>query len=183
MFERLRAAINAALDAATPPPDLGQLSGQMRQAVVELRSAVIKMRQDYLATQQQIVAEKAAREDAERRGKLAAGINDRETVEVAERFAAKHAERVQVLEQKLAAQTAELGLSERELAEMTAQLKRLDTERPQAADAAWRHVEAAGGARPETDLEGELIKGQMDRAAREATAEEQLRALKKKMGK
>ncbi|MSR06620.1 MAG: hypothetical protein EXR93_06085 [Gemmatimonadetes bacterium] len=183
MFERLRAAINAALDAATPPPDLSELSGQMRQAVVELRSAVIKMRQDYLVTQQHITAETQALEDADRRGKLAAGINDHDTATIAEQFVAKHAERVAVLEQKLAAQTAELGLSERELAGMTEQLKRLEKERPQASSSAWRNIEAAGGTRPETDLADELVKGQIDRVAKEATAEEQLKALKKRMGK
>ena len=182
MFERLRAAINAALDAATPPPDLRELSGQMHRAVVDLRAAVIKMRQDYLTTQQQLQAERQARDDADRRGKLAAGIQDRETASVAERFVAKHDERLGVLEQKLAAQTAELGLAERELADMTAQLKRLVTERPQAA-AAWRDIEAAGGTRPETDVRDDVLRGQMDRVVREAEAEEQLKALKRKMGK
>lgn len=182
MFERLRAAINAALDAATPPPDLRQLAGQMQQAVIDLRAAVVKMRQDYLATQQQLQAERQARDDSDRRGKLAADIKDQETVSVAEKFVAKHNERIGVLEQKLAAQTAELGLAERELADMTAQLKRVATERPQAA-AAWRDIEAAGGTRPETDMRDELLKGQMDRVAREKEAEDQLQALKKKMGK
>ena len=183
MFERLRAAINAALDAATPPPDLRELSGQMRQAVIELRAAVVKMRQDYLVTQQHIATEKQALDDADRRGKLAAGIQDQETVTVAEQFVARHSERVAVLEQKLAAQTAELGLAERELAGMTEQLKRLEKERPQAAAAAWRNIEAAGGVRPETDVADELIKAEMNRVEREAVAEEQLKALKKKMGK
>lgn len=154
----------------------------MHQAVIDLRAAVGKMRQDYLVTQQQLQAERQARDDADRRGKLAAGIQDQETVAVAERFVAKHTERLAVLEQKLAAQTAELGLAERELADMTEQLKRVDRERPQAA-AAWRNIEAAGGTRPETDVRDDLLRGQMDRVAREAEAEEQLKALKRKMGK
>jgi hypothetical protein len=37
--------------------------------------------------------------------------------------------------------------------------------------------------RPETDLEGELLKGRMERAAREAQADAKLDELKKKMGK
>lgn len=154
----------------------------MHQAVIDLRAAVIKMRQDYLATQQQLQVERQARDDAERRGKLAADIKDQETVSVAEKFVAKHNERIGVLEQKLAAQTAELGLAERELADMTAQLKRIERERPQAA-AAWRDIEAAGGTRPETDVRDDVLRGQMDRVAREAEAEEQLKALKRKMGK
>jgi hypothetical protein len=182
VFERLRAAIDAALAAATPSQDLRDLSGQMRQAVIELKSAAGKMREDLATAERNLEVERRSREDATRRGRLAQGIGDRETVEVAERFAAKHAERVQMLEQKVAAQRSELALAERELAEMTERLRTVERERPSAARA-WRDVEAAGGTRPETDLADELLKGNMDRASREAAAEAQLRELKKKMGK
>jgi hypothetical protein len=182
VFERLRAAIDAALAAATPVQDLRDLTGQMRQAVIEIKSAVGKMREDLPATERQLEAERRNRDDAVRRGQLARGIGDQETVEVAERFAAKHTERVQMLEQKLAAQRSELGLAERELSEMTERLKTVERERP-SAGRAWREIESAGGARPETDLADELLKGTMDRSAREAAAEAQLRELKKKMGK
>ena len=182
MFERLRAAIDAALKAATPGQNLRDLTGQMRQAVVELRVAVSRMKEDLATTDRQLDAERRNREDAERRGKLAAGIGDKETVEVADRFSAKHGERVGVLEQKLASQRAELALAERELEEMTGQLKTASI-RSGRSDAAWRDIEAAGGTRPETDLADELLKSRMDRKAREAAAEDQLRELKKKMGK
>ena len=188
MFERLRAAIHAALEAATPPPNLRDLAGQMRQAVVDMRASVAKMRQDVTVTERQLAAERQQYQDAERRGKMAAGIGDQETVGVAEKFARKHAERVSVLEAKLGAQRAELSLADRELAEMTDQLKALDRERPAGTAAgstsgAWRDLEAAGGVRPETDPADELLRSQVDRAARERTAEEQLKELKKKMGK
>src|SRR5207247_139060 len=67
--------------------------------------------------------------DAERRGRLAAEIQDQETVAVAGRFAAKHRERVGVLERKLAALNDELALYERELADMQAQLARVERDR------------------------------------------------------
>ena len=41
----------------------------------------------------------------------------------------------------------------------------------------------AGGVRPGTDLQDELLKSQLDRTAREAAAEQQLRELKKKIKK
>ena len=85
-----------------------------------------------------------------------------------------------VLCEKLDVQRAELSLAERELADMMADLKRVGSSH---AEAAWREIEKAGGVRPESDLAGELLRSRMDRAAREAQADAQLEALKKKMGK
>jgi hypothetical protein len=48
---------------------------------------------------------------------------------------------------------------------------------------AWLDNTAAGGARPGTDLKDELLKSEMDRSAREAAADQQLDALKKKLRK
>jgi hypothetical protein len=172
VFERLRAAINAALDAATPPANLRDLSAQMRRAVIELRAAVGRMRDDLAATASQLESERRARDDAARRGQLAAGINDHETVSVAGKFAARHTERIGVLEQKQAAQQSELALAERELEEMTGQLHALERQRA-----------AGSGPRPVVDPTDDVLQSKMDRAAREATAEEQLRELKRKMGK
>ena len=171
MFERLRDAFRAALDAATPPGDLRDLARQMREAVTRTETA--------LAGERQLLA------DAERRGRLAAEIQDQETVAVASRFAAKHAERVAVLERKLGAQRDELAIAEREVVEMQGQLTAADRGRPRmegerSAERAWQDITAAGGARPGTDLKDELLKAEMDRSSREAAADRQLDALKKK---
>ena len=92
----------------------------------------------------------------ERRGRLAADLPDRETVTLAERYAARHRERVGVLERKLAVQRDELLLAEREVAEMMAEYR---AARPGAAsasvEAAWRDLQAAGGERPGSGLEDE----------------------------
>ncbi len=170
MFERLRAAINAALDAATPDADLRDVTGMMREAVIEARTSIERMREGVVTSEARLNHERQELADAERRGRLAAGIQDEQTAEVAERFAAKHRERVAVLEDKLEAQAAELALAEREYEEMKAQLveqerKRPETEAARKVESAWRDLEAAG------------------RAAREAKADEQLEELKKKMGK
>lgn len=188
MFERLRDALRAALAAATPPGDLRDLARQMREAVIEAKVAVQEMREALGRTDRELAVERQRLADAERRGRLAAEIQDQETVAVAERFAAKHRERVAVLERKRAAQTEELALAERDLAEMQAQLQRAERDRPAAAagrsaEQAWRDLQAAGGARPGTDVQDELLKAEMDRAAREAAAERQLEELKKKMRK
>ena len=109
---------------------------------------------------------------------------------MAGRFAAKHRERVGVLERKLAALNDELALYERELADMQAQLARVERDRPlteaeRSAERAWRDLQEAGGVRPGggTDLQDELLKSDLDRTAREAAADQQLRELKKKMKK
>jgi hypothetical protein len=101
---------------------------------------------------------------------------------VAKRFAAKHGERIGVLERKLAAEREELALTQRELDDMQAQLKAAGTAQP-STEKAWRDLEEAGGAREGTDIRDELLKSDMDRAAREAAAARQLEELKKKMGK
>ena len=112
MFENLRAAINAALDAATPDSDPRDAISKMREAVVEARTSIELMREGVTKTEARLAAERQKLADAERRGRLAAGIQDTDTVEVAEKFAAKHGERVKVLEGKLEAQQAELMLAE-----------------------------------------------------------------------
>ena len=188
MFERLRAAINAALDAATPDTDPRDVIGMMREAVIEARTSIERMREGVVTAEARLNHERQELADAERRGRLAAGIQDRQTVEVAQRFAAKHRERVAVLEDKLDAQRGELALAEREYEEMKAQLveqerKRPETEAARKVESAWRDLEAAGISRPETDVEGERLRHAMERAAREAQADQQLEELKKKMGK
>jgi hypothetical protein len=188
LFERLREALRAALDGAAPPEDLRDLARRMRDAVVRAKVGVQDLRDGLASTETQLAAERQRLMDAERRGRLAGEIQDGETVRVAERFAAKHRERVAVLERKVRAQRDELELAERELGEMQAQLKAAERGRPaaqsgQSSERAWRDIESAGGVRPGggLDLDDELLKREVDRAAREAAADRQLQELKKRM--
>lgn len=188
MFRRLRDALEAALAAATPPPDLGELAARMREAVIEAKAGVGAMREALEKTEQQVAGERGQLETTERRRHLAEGIGDAETVEVADRYLAKHRERIAVLEKKVEAQREELALAERDLAEMTVQLaeaakRRGGLEAERSAERAWAGLGAAGMDRPETDLEQELLKTKLDRAAREAEADAKLEELKKRMGR
>lgn len=187
MLEGLREALEQFLDSAATgrSDDRGKL---MQQAVIDARVALDEMRSQRDRTVRKLEVENRALADTERRGKLALEIEDMETVQVAEDFAEKHRERVRILEQKLEVQNEELELAERELQGMKTQLqeareKGVVGEASEQVEAAWRTIERAGGMRPETDLEGEILKNQMNRADREARAEEQLRELKKKMGR
>jgi len=154
----------------------------MREAVVDAKVAVAEVQEAIARTEREVSGERQRLADAERRGRLAGEIQDQETVAIAERFAAKHRERLGVLERKLAAQREELGLAQRELDDMQGQLKAAAAAQP-SAERAWRDIEEAGGAREGTDLQDELLKSDMDRAAREAAAARQLEELKKKMRK
>lgn len=180
--------MRAALDAATPPGELHDLARQMREAVVEAKLAVQDTQAAVVRTEHELGAERQRLADAERRGRLAGEIQDKETVEVAQRFAAKHRARVGVLDHKLAALREELALATGELADMQAQLARAERDRPataaeRSAERAWRDLAAAGGARPGTDVRDELLKSKLDQAAREAAADRQLKELKKKLKK
>ena len=183
----MRDAFRAALDAASTP-DLRTLARQMREAVVDAKVAVAEIQEAVVRTERELVLERQRLADAERRGRLAGEIQDAETVSVAGRFAAKHRERLGVLERKLVNQREELALAQRELDDMQGQLKIAERDRPamqgqNSSEQAWRDVEGAGGVRPGMDLQDELLKSDMDRAAREAAAARQLEELKKKMRK
>jgi len=122
-----------------------------------------------------------------RRKGLAAGINDTETVALAEKYEVLHAERTGMLERKLSAQEEELALVEREVSEMTAALKGAlagaTTGTPlQNADAAAEldaMLDNSAGVAGEIDALGRAS----HRSAREAEADRLLAELKRKMGK
>lgn len=188
MFKRLRDALEAALAAATPPPDLYDLAGQMREALIEARAGLGQMRDALAASEREQQALAREIETAERRRALAAGIEDAETVEVAERYLARHRERAAVLEKKVAAQREEIALAERDAGEMAAQLEEVTKRRgniqgERSAQAAWSALGQAGVDRPELDAEQEALKVKMDRAAREADADAKLEELKRRMGR
>lgn len=175
MFERLRAAVNAALDAATPPPDWRELRGQLHRAAVEGRAAVLQLRDALARTERDLALERKALEDARRRGAMAVDVGDAETGDVAERFVQRHTERTEVLEQKLGAQRAELTLLERDVDELVAKLR--DLERRQGVPQDGSRIQ------PPVDVDDAALGAELDRSAREADAEARLRELKNRMGR
>ena len=188
MFKRLRDALERALEAATPPADLGEIASQMREAVVEQKAGVRGMQEDLGKVEMLLKLQVTELATAERRRELAAGIGDTETVEVADKYAVKLRERIVVLERKVAVQREELGLAERDLADMTTQLQQAALRHPdvssgRSTDAAWQGLGKAGMDRPEVDLESDVLKNRMERAAREATADAMLDEMKKKLGR
>lgn len=179
MFERLKETLRDALSRASSPQGRAALA-QMRDALVQAKVGLADLRQGVDRTRSRLGAERAELDTVRRRGKLAADIDDRETVRIAEQYERKHSERITVLEKKLVAQEEELALAEHEIDEMSAQLR-----------AAYVGVVPPDVAPPppmpdplEQDrAESDGLRRDIDRAARDATAQRQLDELKRRMGK
>ncbi len=194
MFEQLRDALRG----------LGQTSGTdrrtalagMKDALVHARLALRDLRDGITVTERRVAEEQRELDTVTRRRTLAANIEDHDTVAVADRFVAQHAERVRVLEQKRAAQLDELALAEREYEEMAHELKRAMAGMPLTGaaggrlsheEAAMREVEEALGersSRPDVDTAAlDAFARARSRAERETEAAERLAALKRQLGK
>ena len=180
MLEGLKARLDQLLRDGSRSDARAYAAG-LRRRCSRRGSASTTMRDALAATERELVAERQQLEDAERRGKLAAVVPDRETVAVAERYAMRHRERVGVLERKLVVQRDELALAERELAEMTARRRRATAGHPsESIAAAWRDLESAGAARPD---DAARMEAEAERQRRESAIEAQLAFLKRKLGK
>jgi hypothetical protein len=157
----------------------------MREALVDAKVGLSQSRAARDAVRQQLEREQRELATVRRRGQLAAGINDSETVRLATEYEGRHSERIAVLEKKLAALEQEVALVERETAEMTAQLKRLtgvgDTGAAPAPDASTSGAAEAPEASELSELDS--LRRSADRSEREADAERRLADLKRRMGK
>jgi hypothetical protein len=187
VFEGLRARLEKLLADHTPPGDPRARAAQLHAALLEMKVAVGTMRDVLAATERSLTQERQQLEDAERRGRLAAQLPDPDTVRVAEQFVARHRERAAILEKKLSLQREELLLAERDLEQLSVEYRKVrqgtEGARTPAEEAAWRDLEAAGGTRPETDVEQDLLRNQLDRRQMDAAVEAQLEQLKRKMKK
>ena len=187
MFEHFRQSLRDLMDRSTPPEERRAGLAQMKQTLVQARMGLDDLRAGIAQTRQRLAAEQRELETVRRRKGLAAGINDTETVALAEKYESLHAERTGVLERKLSAQEAELALVEREVGEMTTALK------------GALSGATTGSALPNADATAELdamldgsvtVADEIDalgraskRSAREAEADRLLAELKRKMGK
>ena len=178
MFERLKETLRDALSRASSPQGRAALA-QMRDALVQAKVGLADLRQGVERTRARLEAERAELDTVRRRGKLAADIDDRETVRIAEQYERKHSERVTVLEKKLAAQVEELALAEHEIDDMSAQLR--------AAHVGVVPPDVTPPPMPdpleEARAESDALRRDIDRAARDASAQRQLDELKRRMGK
>ena len=181
------------MDRATPPEERRAGLARMKQTLVTARLGLDDLRAGVSTTRKRFKAEERELETMRRRKGLAAGINDAETVALAEKYEGHHAERVAVFTRKLEAQEAELAIAERDVAEMAAELKgaMLGTAPPGSAPGAdERAAAAAAAAADEAAGDSSRVAEEIDalgrsraRSERDADAERRLAELKRRMGK
>lgn len=157
----------------------------MKGTIVQATMGVDDLREALSWSRKKLEAEQRELATVRRRKELATGIQDAETMAVADRFEKQHAERVAVLEEKLAVQTRELELAERELGEMKAELRNAMAGVPGSAGTPDEVLpdpledEAAA----KTSREIDALARQRARADRDAEAQRKLDEMKKNMGK
>ena len=188
MFDQLRDSLRS-LSGRLAPEERRRVVSTMREAMVLAKVSLQDLREGIAQTEARLVKERAELETVRRRQGLASGIGDAETVAIAEKFAAQHAERVAMLETKRMAQQQELQVAERELDDMSSQLRMamagVDTMANGPDAAAQREVNDLLSDMPSDGTASERDAGPVrrSRAEREADAEDRLAALKRRMGK
>jgi hypothetical protein len=189
MFENFRQALNALLSRGTPPEERRALLGHMRETLARAKAGVEDLRGGVEHGRARLATERRELDTVRRRKRMAAEVNDTQTVSVAERFEIHHAERVLVLEQKVAIQERELALAEEEVLEMMRAFKAAAAGAgppgtgggPSIDEAAAREVDETLAGPQAADLDS--LGRSQDREQRNAEAERRLAELKRRMGK
>lgn len=176
MFENLRNAFREAIDNFNKELDRDQVPGAVNRLLAGMRDEVADAKVRIRELEDQIVRadaeasrEKTAAATARRRGKLAADIDDTETVQLAEQYALRHDERQAILERKAAALRQELEIRRKEVEEMLAKVKEAQAKRDTLAATSGR-----SGARESLRAADDLF-SELDRMA-EAIGDEDARA-------
>jgi len=176
MFENLRNAFreaienfNKELDRDQVPGSVDRLLAGMREEVADAKVRVRELEDQIARADAEAAREKNEAATARRRGKMAAEIDDAETVRLAEQYAQRNDERQRVLEQKGAALRQELAIRQREIEEMLAQVKDAQSKRDSLAATTGR-----SGARESIRAADDLF-AELDRMA-EAIGDEDARA-------
>ena len=187
VFEQLRRSLNELLERATKPEDRRLVVVRMKGTLVQARLGVDDLRDALAASRRKLESEQRELLTVRRRKEMAAGIQDTETVTVAERFERQHGQRVLVLEEKIAIQARELELAERELEEMKAELRTAMAGIPQppGAETLDDPLGETGESEdtPRVRHELDALARERVRADRDAEANRRLEELKRKMGK
>ena len=199
MFDDVRQAFRDLLRGTPPSGDARRsIVAQMRETLVQARMGLDDLRKGIEETQGRLKRERMELETVRRRKQLAVGINDAETVAIADRYEKQHGERIALLERKLETQEAELAMVEREVGEMNAEFKLAAAGGTPGVSAGSAATGAtSGGVDADTQAavdealgENAGLRDEIDglsrarrRADAESTADEKLAALKRRMGK
>jgi phage shock protein A len=129
LFRQSVQAFRDELSHRDPEDQVAELLTAMRKELVATRAAIPEGEAHLARVRADLERERELLAQCERRRDLAKRIHDRETVQVAEEFAARHRDRVGVFEQKVAAAEADLELLRREAAAMKARYQEADANR------------------------------------------------------
>lgn len=190
MFDSFRQSLNDLMDRATPPEERRVVLARMKATLVQARMGLDDLRGGPRETRARLEVELRELDTMRRRKAAAAGINDAETLALAEKYETHHAQRAEVLKRKLEAQEAELAMAEAEVAEMTAELKKaVSTGGMPGAPSLAEEARVRDEVNSVLD-DGKSVADEIDalgranaRSARESEAERQLAELKRRMGK
>ena len=174
-LDDLRARLDQILGNMERAGDARGAASGLFEAMVETKTAISGLKEAIAATSRELAVEQQHLADAERRGRLAAEIQDSETAELAEIWTTKHRERVTLLERKHAVQLDELAYAERQLEEMSNQYRQAKAGVPPGAGAGTSALPED----PALEREG----GRLDREAQAKRVEQQLADLKRKLGR
>ena len=194
MFEDVRQAFRDLLRGTPPSGDARRsVVAQMRETLVQARMGLDDLRKGVEETTARLARERSELDTVRRRKQLAEGINDAETVAIAERYEKQHAERVSLLTRKLETQEAELAMVEREVGEMNAEFKLAAAGGQPGVSAgspAGAADRSAGASDADVLNDNAGLRDELDglararrRAEAESSADEKLAALKRRMGK
>lgn len=196
MFDRLRQSLDELIAARTRPEERRAVAARMKETLVMAKLGLEDLQKAIDQTRSRVAAERRELETVARRKALAQGINDAETVAIAERFEKQHGERLAVLERKLAAQEQEQEIAQRDVRDMSAELRAALTGAPPpgTVGGAAATPTPAGEEDPLADIGREeraddLAQGidalgrQSRRAEQQQRAEDMLAELKRRMGK
>lgn len=173
-FDDIKAHLDR-LFAYRPRGSAREQAGALRESLVEFRVALDQLREALAATERELEAARRDLADYLRRGTLAEGIGDAETVRIAGEFSERAAAKVDLLERKVLVQRDEVHLAEREY-----ELTRVQYERARQGIPLEAQDSAGNVSGRSTEGEDDFV---MDRRAREAAVEAQLAHLKKQLGR
>jgi hypothetical protein len=192
MFDDVRQAFRDLLRGTPPSGDARRsIVAQMRETLVQARMGLDDLRKGVDETRARLARERSELETVRRRKQLAEGIDDAQTVTIAERYEKQHAERASLLERKLETQEAELAMVEREVGEMNAEFKLAAAgANPGVSAGSAAGGPAVGESADDVTTDHAGLRDELDglararrRAEAESTADEKLAALKRRMGK
>ena len=181
MFEQLRRSLNELLDRATKPEDRRIVVVRMKSTLVQAKLGLDDVRDALEQSRRKLDHEQKELATVRRRKEMAAGIQDAETVAIAERFERQHEQRIGVLVEKIDVQTREVALAEKEVDEMKADIRAaMGSAAPTGASSLDDPLEDRAATEAAAEL-GAMAR-ERARADRDADAERRLEELKRKMG-